>query len=180
MAGFATKLKDVLLLPTGSSSWKGHPAVRANGAAARPWAPQEPVGPAFSQLPPVLTAALSPCPSPTLQVIHLSSPCPHQLPMPPSGWGSPLSPYPCPHLAEAGGNCSCSPGQLLEQSPEGWPCVCTPGMTELAAVGGPGPHCPHGNLPKKRSFTTYQLGDLLPEPQMLLTCKMGKNICSEV
>ena len=114
--------------------------------------PQEPVGPAFSQLPPVLTAALSPCPSPTLQVIHPSSPCPHQLPMLPSGWGSPLSPHPCPHLAEAGGSCICSPGQLLEQSPEGWPCVCSPGMTELAAVGGPGPHCPHGNLPKKQQL----------------------------
>lgn len=87
-------------------------------------------------------------PPPALQVIHHFSPCPHQLRMLPSGWGSPLSPHPCPHLAETG--CSCSPGQPLEKFPEGWPCVCSPGMTELAAVGGPGPLCPHGNLPKKQ------------------------------
>ena len=55
---------------------------------------------------------------------------------------------PLPPPAETG--CSCSPGQPLEKSPEGWPCVCSPGMTELAAVGGPGLLCPHGNLPKKQ------------------------------
>ena len=150
MARFATKFKDVLLLPRGSSSWKGIQLSEqtepqpGHGLPGSRWAPPSPSLHLFPHHCPLSL------PPPILQVIHHSSLCPHQLLMLPSGWGSPLPPHPCPHLAENG--CSCSPGQPLEKSPEGWPCVCSPGVMELAVVGGPGPLCPHGNLPKKQQL----------------------------
>ena len=115
--------------PTGSSSWKVHSVVSANGARrVQPWGSsgascgvcvfsQPP--PLFLTLPPLLT------PPPLCSHPSPSSPRPHQALMLPSGFRvSSTHPHSLtPTWQRLSHSCRCCPGDPFEKSPEGWPCV---------------------------------------------------------
>ena len=111
------------------------------------------------------TTALSPCPSPTLQVIHHSSLPP---PAPDAAIGLGVSSASTPLPPPGRDWVQLQPRSALGEVPRGV-AVCVQSRDDGAGCsGGPGPLCPHGNLPKKAA---PPLTTPLPEPQ--ITCKTG-------
>lgn len=147
MAGFATKFKDILFLPTGNSSWKGIQLSEqtepqpGHGLPGSQWGPPSPS----------LHLFLHHCPL-SLPLSHLAG-HPSFLSLPPPapdaaiwlGVSSASTPLPPPGRDWV----QLQPRSALGEVPRGM-AVCVHSRDDGAGCsGGPGPLCPHGNLPKK-------------------------------